>query len=94
VHNKALHSTAIPLRSIASRLCGALADLNLPKSGDTCGEKGIELFIERNCKMARFPRTETEVMDLAILRIALSQAMVSGLTGDVWMIWRNSPKNG
>jgi hypothetical protein len=32
--------------------------------------------------MARFPRTEPEVMDLAILRIALAQAIVSGLTGN------------
>jgi hypothetical protein len=33
-------------------------------------EKGIELFFERNCKMARFPRTEPEI-------VALAQAMVS-----------------
>jgi len=33
--------------------------------------------------MARFPRTEPEVMDLAIPNgIALAQAMVSGLTGN------------
>jgi hypothetical protein len=32
-------------------------------------------------------RTEPEVMDLAILRIALSQAMVSGLTGNAFTAW-------
>ena len=44
--------------------------------GDTIArKKECNLFIERDCKMARFPRTEPEV-------IALSQAMVSGLTAN------------
>jgi hypothetical protein len=41
-----------------------------------CLKSRAKSFIEMNCKMARFPRTGPEVMDLAILRIALAQAMV------------------
>jgi hypothetical protein len=64
------------LRGKVSLQCAELNGLKAAIGADNKGFYRRIIFLGRIFKMARFPRTEAEVMGLAILRISLSQAMV------------------